>query len=177
MKRDFDCIYLNYFPNNRLLNCAEHFRYLASTSMTSPIQRRLQGYTWRMDLWEPFWVLGNSIPRYSLGVTTWTRFRLACSRLRDSGESEKAFKNKKTRGRGGETGRPPPPLCQVARVLFSLCLFNTSPLYYVRGWHRLGSDKLNCDSEHSQGCNLPGNPYLDNWLGNHTTSLAKKSYH
>ena len=177
MKRDFDCIYLNYFPNNRLLNCAEHFRYFEATSMTSPIQRRLQGYTWRMDLWEPFRVLGNSIPRYSLGVTTWTRFRLACSRLRDSGESEKAFKNKKTRGAGERRDGRHRPLCQVARVLFSLCLFNTSPLYYVRGWHRLGSDKLNCDSEHSQGCNLPGNPYLDNWLRNHTTSLAKKSYH
>ena len=44
---------------------------------------------------------------------------LAFSRLRDSGESEKSFKNKKTHGG---------PLCQVARVLFSLCSFNTSPL-------------------------------------------------
>ena len=30
---------------------------------------------------------------------------VACSRLRDSGESEKSFKNKKTRGGWGETGR------------------------------------------------------------------------
>ena len=37
---------------------------------------------------------------------------------------------KKTRGSWGETG-------QVARVLFSLCSFNTSPLYYLRAWHRL----------------------------------------
>ena len=29
------------------------------------------------------------------------------------------------------------PLSQVARVLFSLCSFNTSPLYYLRAWHRL----------------------------------------
>ena len=48
-----------------------------------------------------------------------------CSRLRDSGESEKSFKNKKTRGGWGETD------------LFSLCSFNTSPLYYLRAWHRL----------------------------------------
>ena len=44
-----------------------------------------------------------------------------CSRLRDSVESEKAFKNKKTRGRGGETGRPPPPpLPSRARLIFAL---------------------------------------------------------
>ena len=30
-----------------------------------------------------------------------------CSRLRDSGESEKSFKNKKTRGGWGETARRP----------------------------------------------------------------------
>ena len=71
---------------------------------------------------------------------------VACSRLRDSGESEKSFKNKKTRGGWGETGRPfshfsrrHRPLCQVARVLFSLCSFNTSPLYYLRAWHRLST--------------------------------------
>ena len=29
------------------------------------------------------------------------------------------------------------PLCQVARFLFSLCSFNTFPLYYLRAWHRL----------------------------------------
>ena len=29
------------------------------------------------------------------------------------------------------------PLSQVVRVLFSLCSFNTSPLYYPRAWHRL----------------------------------------
>ena len=58
---------------------------------------------------------------------------LAFSRLRDSGEIEKSFKNKKTHGG---------PLCQVARVLFSLCSFNTSPLSTIcilRAWHRLGS--------------------------------------
>ena len=61
-----------------------------------------------------------------------------------SGESEKSFKNKTTRGGWGETGRLSHfsrrhrPLWQVARVLFSLCSFNTSPLYYPRAWHRLG---------------------------------------
>ena len=36
VKRDFECIYLNYFPNKRLLNCTEleHFRYLFATLMT-----------------------------------------------------------------------------------------------------------------------------------------------
>ena len=29
------------------------------------------------------------------------------------------------------------PLSEVARVLFSLCSFNKSPLYYLRAWHRL----------------------------------------
>ena len=65
---------------------------------------------------------------------------IACSRLRDSGKSEQSFKNKKTRGSWGETAyfsRRHRPLCQVARVLFSLCSFNTSPLYYLRAWHRL----------------------------------------
>ena len=32
---------------------------------------------------------------------------------------------------------PHRPLSQVARVLFSLCSFNTSSLYYLRAWHRL----------------------------------------
>ena len=34
------------------------------------------------------------------------------------------------------------PLSQVARVLFSLCSFNSSPLYYLRAWHRLGITSL-----------------------------------
>ena len=38
--------------------------------------------------------------------------RLACSRLRDSGESEKSFRNKKT--------RVPPPLLSRARLIFAL---------------------------------------------------------
>ena len=54
---------------------------------------------------------------------------LACSRLRNSGESEKSFKNKKTRA--------PPPLPSRARLIFALLSFNTSPLYYLRAWHRL----------------------------------------
>ena len=33
---------------------------------------------------------------------------------------------------------PPPPLPRRAR-LFSLCSFNTSPLYHLRAWHRLES--------------------------------------
>ena len=49
--------------------------------------------------------------------------KIARSRLRDSGESEKSFKNKKTRGGWGETLPPlPPPLPNAsrARLIFAL---------------------------------------------------------
>ena len=63
----------------------------------------------------------------STGVENKSLTEIACSRLRDSGESEKSFKDKKTRGGWGERGsgaflshfsRRHRPLCQVARVLF-----------------------------------------------------------
>ena len=65
---------------------------------------------------------------------------LACSRLRDSGEKSFSKKKWKKRAGAGERrifSRRHRPLSQVARVLFSLCSFNTSPLYYLRAWHRL----------------------------------------
>ena len=58
--------------------------------------------------------------RYPAGASSFSNMPLACSRLRDSGE--KSF--------------------QVARVLFSLCSLNTSPLYYLRAWHRLNCEQL-----------------------------------
>ena len=66
---------------------------------------------------------------------------VACSRLRDSGE--KSFSKKKWEKRAGAGERRGGashfshrhrPLSQVARVLFSLYSFNTSPLYYLRAW-------------------------------------------
>ena len=69
------------------------------------------------------------------------RLTLACSRLRDSGE--KSFGKKKCEKRAGAGERQGAATApQVARVLFSLCSFNTSPLYYLRAWHRLGSPVL-----------------------------------
>ena len=58
---------------------------------------------------------------------------LACSRLRDSGESEKSFKNKKTRGGWGETIAP---FAKSRASYFRFARF-TSALYYLRAWHRL----------------------------------------
>ena len=69
---------------------------------------------------------------------------LACSRLRDE------EKMRKTRGGWGETGRrpvsPQPPRIFPAATTpfpksrasyFRFARFNTSPLYYLRAWHRL----------------------------------------
>ena len=58
---------------------------------------------------------------------------LACSRLRDSGESEKPFKIKKTRGGWGETIAP---FAKSRASYFRFARF-TSALYYLRAWHRL----------------------------------------
>ena len=70
---------------------------------------------------------------------------LSRSRLRDSGEksfSKRKEKNARELGRDraaalSHFSRRHRPVSQVARVLFSLCSFNTSPLYYLRAWHRL----------------------------------------
>ena len=50
------------------------------------------------------------------------------------------------------------PLSQVARVLFSLCSFNTSPLYYLRAWHRLCTTNAWPDQIRFQGPLLPCGP-------------------
>ena len=78
--------------------------------------------------------------------------KVACSRLRDSGE--KSFSKKKWEKRTGAGERQGRPLSQVARVLFSLCSFNTSPLYYLRAWHRLIKVRLGHRAANSM---LPGN--------------------
>ena len=66
------------------------------------------------------------------------QYDLACSRLRDSGE--KSFSKKKWEKRAGAGERQGHrPLSQVARFLFSLCSFNTSPLYYLKARHRLNT--------------------------------------
>ena len=62
-----------------------------------------------------------------------TKLPLAFSRLRDSGESEKSFKNKKTRGGWGETIAP---FAKSRASYFRFARF-TSALYYLRAWHRL----------------------------------------
>ena len=62
---------------------------------------------------------------FVIGVTNLNEV-LACSRLRDSGE--KSFSIKKCEKRVG-AGRT----C----LIFRSARFNTSPLYYLRAWHRL----------------------------------------
>ena len=54
------------------------------------------------------------------------RCKLACSRLQDSGE--KSFSKKKCKKRVG-LGRD--------ASYFRFARFNTSPLYYLRAWHKL----------------------------------------
>ena len=66
-------------------------------------------------------------------VIGFTRLKevLACSRLRDSGE--KSFSIKKCEKRIG-AGRT----C----LIFRSARFNTSPLYYLRAWHRLTNFRI-----------------------------------
>ena len=58
--------------------------------------------------------------------------RLACSKLRDSGE--KSFRKKKMQKNGGGWGEIFPKL-GVSNFRFARV--NTSPLYYLIAWHRL----------------------------------------
>ena len=86
---------------------------------------------------------------------TWTPW--VVKPLDNSGENEKSFKHKKTRG--GHR-----PLCQVVRVLLSLCSFNTSPLYYLRAWHRLRPGDLREKLQHIECSLRPEFGRNANWL-------------
>ena len=80
---------------------------------------------------------------------------------------------RKTRGGWGETFfPPPPPLSQVARVLFSLCSFNTFPPYYLRASESLAQangiqDPGLWNPEYTQGFRNPTNDWIlesSTWL-------------
>ena len=64
-------------------------------------------------------------------------FVLACSRLRDGGG--KSFSNKKCEERAGAGERQgcTAPFPKSCASYFRFARFNTSPLYYLRAWHRL----------------------------------------
>ena len=65
--------------------------------------------------------------------------KLACSRLRDSGE--KSFSEKKCEKRAGagerQGGHHPAPFPKSRASSFRFACFNTTALYYLRAWHRL----------------------------------------
>ena len=77
--------------------------------------------------------------RRRLKKPTAARKELACSRLRDGGEirSVKKKMQKKSGGWGGTGRHPTPPPFSY----FRFARFNTSPLYYLRAWHRLEKSK------------------------------------
>ena len=82
-----------------------------------------------MKCWPREWKRSIGSPQTSLLVS--------CSRLRDGGEKSFSEKRKEnaTNARGlGRDGAPAPPFPSRARLIF-----NTSPLYYLRAWHRLRS--------------------------------------
>ena len=86
----------------------------------------VHGPGWTLWLWT---VLG--LP-HSPGAASFFAQRLACSRLRDGGE--KSFSKKKMRKTRWGWGETRPPFPSGAR---RFARFNTSPLYYLRAWHRL----------------------------------------